>query len=161
MAYLYQINVSNGGVPKQAVPEAYVGAEGVSGDSQRSRTIHGGPDRAVCVFSLEVIQSLQAEGHVITAGSSGENLTVAGLEWTKLTPGDRLHVGESVLLEIASYTVPCERNARWFKDGDFTRISQKHYPGCSRLYARVLSEGIVRTGDEVSIEPARAADECT
>ena len=160
MAYLYQINVSNGGVPKREVPEAHIGAKGVSGDSQRSLNIHGGPDRAVCLFSLEVIQSLQAEGHAITPGSSGENLTVAGVEWAKLAPGDRIRAGESVVLELTSYTEPCERNARWFKDGEFTRISQKHYPGCSRLYARVLAEGRVRKGDQVLVEHAQGAEEC-
>ncbi len=157
MAQLYQINISDGGVPKLPVPQAQISVNGVSGDRQRTPKIHGGPDRAVCVFSLEVIQALQAEGHPIVPGSSGENLTVAGMDWDGLIPGDRLRVGGAVVLEIVSYTAPCEYNARWFIDGNFKRMSQKRHPGWSRVYARVLAEGNVRTGDAVSLDKARRA----
>ena len=152
MGYLQQISVSNGGVPKWPVPKARVRAAGVMGDRQGSPKIHGGRDQAVCLFSLEVIEALQAEGHSIASGSSGENLTVSGVEWSKIQPGSRLRVGETVQLEVVSYTAPCEHNARWFLDGDFSRISQKKHPGWSRVYARVLTEGEVRQGDVVMVE---------
>jgi MOSC domain-containing protein YiiM len=150
--YLYQINISNGGVPKLLVPEAHITSQGVVGDRQRNRDVHGGIDRAVCLFSLEVIQALQAEGHVIEPGASGENLTIAGVDWSSLKPGGRVHIGRQVSLEITSYTAPCTHNARWFVNGDFSRISQKLHPGWSRLYARVLTEGMVRPGDAIVAE---------
>ena len=90
--------------------------------------------------------------HSIEAGSSGENLTIAGIDWEKLKLGDRLQIGPDVRVELMSYTVPCDQNARWFKDGDFKRLSQKKNPGWSRLYARVLVEGVVRPGDAVVIK---------
>jgi MOSC domain-containing protein YiiM len=148
---LYQINLSDGGVPKLPVPRARITVKGVEGDRQRNPAIHGGRNRAVCLFSLEVIEALQAEGHFIAPGSSGENLTLAGIDWPSLKPGDRLSVGE-VVLEVASYTAPCAHNARWFRDGDFSQISHKKYPGRSRVYARVLAEGVVRPGDPVTID---------
>lgn len=150
--YIHQINVSNGGVPKLPVPAARITIHGLVGDRQRSVGIHGGPDRAVCLFSLEVIEALRAEGHAIAPGSSGENLTLAGVEWAQLKPGDRLRIGETVRLEIVSYTAPCRHNAGWFCDGNYKRISQKRHPGWSRLYARVLAEGTVRAGDAVEVE---------
>ncbi|RMD76622.1 MAG: MOSC domain-containing protein, partial [Chloroflexi bacterium] len=36
-----------------------------------------------------------------------------------------------------------------FQRGWFSRISQRLYPGWSRLYARVISEGEVKVGDRV------------
>jgi len=66
--------------------------------------------------------------------------------------GDRLRIGDTVLLEMLSYTSPCKYNAQWFANGEFSRISQKLHPGWSRLYARVLAEGVVRTGDRVTVE---------
>ena len=150
--HLHQISVSDGGVPKLRVSEARITVDGVAGDRQRNREVHGGVDQAVCLFSLEVIEALQAEGHFIKPGSSGENLTVAGLGWAQLTPGDRLRIGDAVVLEIVKYTAPCKYNAQWFTGGDFSRISQKKHPGWSRLYARVLSEGVVRPGDKVVVE---------
>jgi MOSC domain-containing protein YiiM len=141
-------------VPKHPVMEGTVTRDGIIGDRQRSLKVHGGPDRAICLFSLERIEALEEEGHPIRPGSAGENLTIAGLDWEKLKPGDRLHVGPYVELEVTSYTTPCELNARWFREGDYKRISQKKHPGWSRLYARVLREGVVRPGDLVRISGA-------
>jgi len=149
--HLYQINVSDGGVPKRPVLEAFVAATGVEGDRQQNLKFHGGPDRALCLYSQELIERLQDEGHLIEAGFSGENLTLAGLDWEKLKPGDQLQVGPEVLAEIVSYTTPCDKNARWFRNGDYKRVSQKKNPGWSRLYAKVLREGLVRPGDAVTV----------
>ena len=150
--YLHQISVSNGGVPKLAVPQARVTKDGVEGDRQRNLKVHGGPDRAVCIYALERIEALRGEGHSIAPGSAGENFTLAGLEWARITPGTKLRVGHDVLLEVLSYTAPCDHNACWFKDEDFSRISQKKHPGWSRVYARVLAEGIAKQGDPVTVE---------
>jgi MOSC domain-containing protein YiiM len=150
--YLHQISVSSGGVPKLTVPQARVTKDGVEGDRQRNLKVHGGPDRAVCVYSLELIEALRKDGHSIAPGSAGENFTIAGLEWARVIPGTKLRVGDAVRLEVLSYTSPCDHNACWFKDEDFSRISQKKHPGWSRVYARVLSEGIVKQGDKVEVE---------
>ena len=149
--HVYQINVSDGGVPKRPLREARVTERGVEGDRQRNLKVHGGQDRALCLFSQDLIERLQDEGHLIEAGFSGENLTLAGLEWEKLKPGDRLQIGPDVQVEIMSYTAPCDLNARWFRDGDYRRISQKKNPGWSRVYAKVLREGLVTPGDAVEI----------
>jgi MOSC domain-containing protein YiiM len=153
--HVHQINVSDGGVPKRPVLEAKVSNEGIQGDRQRNLKVHGGPERAVCLFSIELIERLQDEGHSIDAGSSGENLTLAGVAWDSLEPGTRLQIGPDVQLEVASYCAPCEWNARWFRDGDISRISQKSNPGWSRLYARVLRIGVVRPGDAVVVKQLR------
>lgn len=152
MAYLYQINVSDGGVPKRSIPEVSITEQGLTGDRQKTPKIHGGPERAVCLYSLELIQALQADGHSIAPGSSGENLTLAGVNWPRLSPGDHVRIGEHVLLEMTSYAVPCKVNGQWFRDLDFKRISHSRYPGWSRLYARVLHEGVVRPLDRVIVE---------
>ena len=149
---VFQINVSDGGVPKLPVPDAYIGERGIEGDRQRNFKIHGGPDRAVCLYSLEQIQALQAEGHSIAPGLLGENITLVGLDWAHIGLGDRVRIGEAVLLEMTSYTTPCKANAQWFSDQRFQRIWHQDYPGWSRLYARVLCEGIVRTGDRVTLD---------
>jgi len=149
--HVYQINLSDGGVPKRPVLEAVITTTGVEGDRQRNLKVHGGLDRALCLFSQDLIERLQDEGHSIEAGSTGENLTFAGLEWEKLKLGDRLQIGPDVQLEIMSYTIPCDQNAQWFRDRDYKRVSQKKNPGWSRFYAKVLREGVVRPGDAVEI----------
>ena len=112
---------------------------------------NGGPTRAVSIYSLELIHALQAEGHPIEAASLGENLTFAGIAWERMVPGARVEVGE-VLLELASYAAPCTNLLAYFRDGEFKRVSQKVHPGWSRLYARVLREGVIQVGDRVRVE---------
>ena len=148
---IFQLNVSNGGVPKLAVREAALTSNGLEGDRQRDLRYHGGPERALCLFALERILELQAEGHPIFPGSVGENLTAVGLDWSGLKPGARLALGEEALVEITSYTSPCKNIAGSFGGGDFKRISQKVHPGDSRLYARVLRPGRLAVGQPVRL----------
>lgn len=148
---IFQLNRSGGGVPKLGVREAFLDANGLEGDKQRDLRFHGGPERALCLFPLELILELQAEGHPVFPGSVGENVTVTGLEWSRIEPGTRLSLGDEALVEITSYTAPCKTIAASFADGDFKRISQKVRPGDSRLYARVLRPGRLAVGHAVRL----------
>ena len=145
------VNVSKGGVPKFSVSGAQVARSGLVGDAQNDTIHHGGPDRAVCIYSLELIRALQQEGHPIDIGTAGENLTVEGIDWQLVAPGALLAVGDDVLLEVVSFTNPCKTIKDSFIDGKFARIAQKLHPGWSRVYARVLKEGRIRPGDAVKV----------
>jgi len=148
---IVQISVSNGGVPKRAVDRAIVWEEGLEGDRQADLRVHGGPTRAVCLYSFEVIEKLRAEGHPIAPGSTGENVTIGALDWDLVVPGVEMKLGNEVHLEITAYTKPCWKNAQWFRDGEYKRMSQSRHPGESRVYARVLRGGEIRVGDSVEL----------
>ena len=150
---IVQISVSPGGVPKRPVESADVTAGGVAGDAQRDLEHHGGPDRALCLFPMELIRTLQAEGHPIAPGQIGENLTVEGLDWDAVAQGVRLLLGEDVLVEVTRYTSPCGNIRAAFTGGNYARVSQKRHPGASRVYARVLRTGAIRRGDPVRLLP--------
>ena len=158
-----QVNVSAGGIPKRPIEHAWVGRFGVEGDRQSEDTLHGGPHRAVCLFALEAIERLQAEGHPLEPGSVGENLTTWGIEWSLLPIGARARVGDELELELASSTTPCAKQMRNFADGNFNRMLIDRHPSDSRMYARVVREGAVRPGDPIVVlAPAadsRAVDE--
>ncbi len=149
--FVHQINTSRGGVPKLPVPAARLEVGGVVGDEQADHKHHGGPDQDLCLYSLEVIEMLRAEGHPIAAGSAGENLTLTGLDWSLMRPGLRIRIGADAVAEVTWPATPCAKNARWFADRDFTRMS---HPGSSRWYARVLAPGDVAAGDPIEIEDA-------
>ncbi len=156
--YIYQLNCSNGGVPKLPVREAQLTPTGLVGDRQRYPLIHGGPERALCLYSLEVIQALQAEGHPISPGTVGENVTVAGLDWSSLTLGRRLALGDEVIVELTSYAGPCRNIRKSFRDGKFKRISQKEHAGEARLYARVIRTGTLAVGQAVRVLDGEAVE---
>lgn len=148
-----QVNVSSGGVPKLPVEHAWVSRLGVEGDAHSERTVHGGPHRAVCLFGIEAIERLQSEGHPVEPGSVGENLTTSGIEWSTLPVGTLARIGDTLLLELASATTPCATQKPNFVDGRFSRISIDHHPSDSRMYARVIEEGEVRSGDTIALQP--------
>ena len=150
-ARIFQLNCSHGGVPKLAVREAMVTELGLVGDDHNFPDIHGGPERALCLFSLDRILELQEEGHSIFPGAVGENVTISGLDWDAITPGQRLTLGDEVLIEITSYTSPCNSMTPTFVDGKYQRISQKVNPGYSRVYARVLRPGRPIVGHPVRV----------
>ena len=151
-ARIFQINVSDGGVPKRPLRMAEVTLDGIKGDRQVDLRYHGGPDRALVLFSLERILALQEEGHPIYPGSIGENITIAGLNWPALAPGTRLRLG-AVEVEITDYASPCSKIGGSFAAERFVRAAQKQHPGWSRLCARVLVPGSVRLGDPVTVLP--------
>ena len=154
---IVQLSVSPGGVPKSAVTEVRVTRLGLEGDGHRDTEHHGGPDRAVCLFSMEAIHTLAAEGHAIAPGAIGENVTIEGLAWAQVVPEVYLRLGEGVLLQVTRYTSPCLTIAPVFTDRQYSRVSQKRHPGFSRVYARVLTEGRLRPGDGVRIISEREA----
>lgn len=148
-ARVVSINRSGGGVPKLSIPEVAITRDGLALDAHRYHG-HGGPDKAVCLYAVERIASLQEEGHPIDIGTTGENLTVAGLEWDTIVPGVRLAVG-AVELECTDWAHPCKTIIASFADGRSGRISPKTHPGWSRIYARVTVEGTVHVGDAVRV----------
>ena len=153
MPTIHSINVNPvGGVPKRAVQEAIIHVDHVVGDKQRNLKYHGGPLRAVCLYSWERIDALRAEGHPIQPGSIGENLTIEGVDWSTVTPGTKLAIGDGVLLEVTTYAAPCRNIAGSFTLNNFMRASQDHHPGWSRVYAKVLRPGTVKVGDSATVE---------
>jgi MOSC domain-containing protein YiiM len=143
------LNVSPGGVPKWPIFSARLGVEGLEGDAHRGSG-HGGPERALCLFSQEVIDLLRQEGHPIEPGAIGENVTISGVDWARVKPGDRLRIGPT-LVEITRYTTPCLNIKGAFVDGEFARVLAARHPGESRAYARVLEIGEITVGDPVEL----------
>lgn len=146
-----QLSSSGGGVPKSAVDAVEVAFDGVVGDRQANRKHHGRPFQALCLWSVDVIDALRAEGHTVHPGATGENVTVAGIDWSTLRPGARLRIG-TVLCELSAWATPCRKIDAWFT-GRSDRILHETHPGWSRVYAWVLEPGTIRTGDEVVVEP--------
>jgi MOSC domain-containing protein YiiM len=141
---LVQLSVSPGGMPKLAVPSAQVTREGVAGDWQQNRKYHGGLDRAICIYSVELYDWLREEGIDLQWGSVGENFTTQGIELGELSAGSRLRVGKCVI-EITKVRVPCRNLNNWDK-----RL-MKLIQGRSGWMARVTKEGLVREGDEIEV----------
>lgn len=132
-----------GGIPKHPVDEAEVTDLGLAGDKHRYHE-HGGADRAVCLFSAEDARSLLRDGVPCEVpGAFGENLRTEGLDYGALRAGDRLAVGDEVVLEIFDVREPC---------GTLKKLDRR-FPdllvGRSGFVCRVVREGTLRAGQPI------------
>jgi len=160
---IIQINVSRGGIPKRAIPDAVITPLGLEGDSWNHPEIHGGPRQAVLLIAEETIEQLKARGYQLYPGALGENLTTRGIDRTQLRLGQRLRVGP-VLLELTKIRVPCatidvygptikqEIYDKKVKAGDHTSPRW----GMSGFYAAVIEPGPVRVDDIITVESTLA-----
>ena len=137
-----------GGVPKPSVNTLHIVESGCIGDKQNDTKHHGGPNRAVCLFSHEVLQTLQQEGHSIFPGSVGENILLNGIQWANISIGSQLEF-DQVVLEVTSDAPPCRTIKDSFLNESFKRISVKIEPESTRWYAKVIQAGVVAVGEAV------------
>ena len=142
---LLQLNVSKGGMPKLPVLFARVTPDGVDGDWQKNRKYHGGPNRAVCIYSTELYDRLRSLGIDLVPGSVGENFTTTGIDLQRLAKGSRVKVGSACVIEITDVRVPCRNLKKW--DADLPEL----IVGFSGWVAKVVTEGDVRPGDRIEV----------
>jgi len=132
-----------GGIPKHAVDSAEIGLLGLVGDKQRFQ-FHGGPNRAVCLFSIEDYRALQKDGVAVEPpGAFGENVLTSGLDFTQLRPDDELVIGDDVRLALHDVREPCKTLKS--VDARFPNLML----GRSGFVCRVLCGGTVRAGMKI------------
>ncbi len=135
--------IGPGGIPKHSVTEARATPDGLVGDKQRYR-IHGGPNRALCLFAIEDYVSLRRDGVACEhPGTFGENVLVQGLDFAQLLPGDMLALGDEVRIELFDVREPC--GTLKSVDARFPNLML----GRSGFVCRVLREGLLRPGQLV------------
>jgi MOSC domain-containing protein YiiM len=131
-----------------------LGAEGLDGDAQADRTVHGGPEKAVCCYPVEHLTDLaQRIGAELAPGAFGENLSVRGLT------EDVVHIGDAFALGTATVQVsqprgPCFKlAARWGHKQLPAILARESISG---YYLRVLRPGVVSAGDELLLVERRS-----
>ncbi|OYX27731.1 MAG: sulfurase [Flavobacteriales bacterium 32-35-8] len=133
----------------------YLGKSDVKDDEVTDRKYHGGEFKACYLFSenhYNYWKNLYPDLDW-NWGMFGENLTVNGLDETKLMIGDIYKIG-SALVQVTQPREPCFKLGVKFGSQKVVKQFVNHgFPG---TYVRVLEEGFVKTGDAASlIEPAK------
>jgi MOSC domain-containing protein YiiM len=152
-AEVVAVCVGAGGIPNHEVGSARVDANGLEGDKHRYHE-HGGPNRAVCLLSEEDVRSLENDGvEVGGPGAFGENLLVRGLDRAALRPGDRLAVGDEVVIELCEVREPCNT----------LKPLDRRFPdlmiGRSGWVCSVVRAGVLAPGQSVHRRAAEPSDE--
>ncbi len=123
---------------------------GIKEDFIASKKHHGGPDQAIYVYGKADYDWWSIElRRELTGGTFGENLTISELESAQFNIGDRLVIG-NVILVITAPRIPCSTLAARMGDPEFVkRYRRAERPG---LYCRVMQAGLITKGDDVKIE---------
>ncbi len=113
---------------------------GLEGDA------HGGDwHRQVSLLAEESIDRMRVKGLEVGPGAFGENMTTRGIDLASLPVGERLGVGETVVLEVTQIGKECSKPcAIYYKVGECVM------PG-EGIFARVLEGGEIARGDEIKI----------
>ena len=137
------------GIFKEPV-EGRVGVKtlNLEGDGQADLLGHGGPFRAVYVYSFDNYAYWEGElgRSDFTFGQFGENLTVEGMLDQDVHVGDIFRIG-TVLVQVTQPRVPCYKLA--IKMGVEGFYQQLLDSGRLGFYFRVLEEGEVGAGDVI------------
>jgi MOSC domain-containing protein YiiM len=144
--------VASGFVKSPVTGPVAVGPLSLAGDTQADLRVHGGPDKAVCIYPAEHYASWRRDQpeHVamLVPGGFGENLTTVGLDENTICIGDVLRVG-SALLQVTQPRQPCFKLALRFADPHLPRAMQR--TGRSGWYARVLEDGLVENSSPIIV----------
>jgi MOSC domain-containing protein YiiM len=142
MASVVDINISERkGIVKTPVSEArLVVGFGIAGDA------HGGSwHRQVSLLGQESIDKMKAQGLPgLSSGQFAENITTEGICLFELPVGTRLQIGPAVV-EVTQIGKECHHHCAIYQ-----KVGSCVMP-LEGIFAKVLTEGIVRPGDAISI----------
>ena len=121
-----------------------LGPTGLAGDEQADTVNHGGPDKAVCVYSFRHYPHWErALGRPLAFGAFGENFTVDEWDEADVCIGDVFAAG-TARVQVSQPRVPCWKLAmKWGLDELPALVTES---GATGFYFRVLEPGEVTTG---------------
>jgi len=128
----------------------FLGKSDVKNDEVTDRKHHGGEFKACYLFSenqYEFWKNLYPNLDW-NWGMFGENLTIEGLDETKLFIGDIYKIGNA-LVQITQPREPCFKFG--YKFGSQMALKQFINHGFSGTYVRILKEGFVKTGESFEL----------
>lgn len=120
-------------VPKAVLKENY----GIIGDA------HAGTTRQVSLLAEESIEKMKTKGLKIGPGDFAENITTTEINLWDLNIGQKLRIGEDVILEITQKGKECHTRCNiYYQAGDCVMPKEG-------VFAKVLKGGEVKAGGEI------------
>jgi MOSC domain-containing protein YiiM len=127
----------------------WLGETNLVGDGQADLKHHGGPDRALLIYSAEHYPAWNDRfGRALEFGSFGENFTVSIANETTVCLGDRW-VANDIEIEVSQPRLPCFKLARRLNMPGLNLEVVKNRKG--GWYARTLKQGTVEAGQTLKL----------
>jgi MOSC domain-containing protein YiiM len=129
--------------------EVAIGPLGLVGDEYADKANHGGADQAVYAYAREDLDWWTEQlGRELRDGIFGENVTTAGIDISAAPIGQTWRMG-TVVVQVTAPRIPCVTFKSWLDEPHWVkRFAAAGRPGG---YLRVLTPGVVRAGDELTV----------
>jgi MOSC domain-containing protein YiiM len=116
---------------------------GLKGDAHSSAGSH----RQLSLLSMTSIEKMRGLGVDVGPGDFAENLTVEGDELVlyKLRIGQRLKVGQDIVLEVTQIGKTCHDRCQIFKQVGTCVMPREG------IFTRIIKGGPVKSGDQISL----------
>ena len=105
---------------------------------------HGGSERQVSLLAFERIEDMKKDLATLKVGDFAEDITTVGLSASRLKPGMRVAVGDS-LLEITQIGKTCHHGCSIRKEVGYCIMPKEG------VFGKVLRGGAVAKGDGIEI----------
>ncbi|MBV8739695.1 MAG: MOSC domain-containing protein [Alphaproteobacteria bacterium] len=112
--------------------------------------------RQVHLIHAELHDELRQKGFTVQPGQMGENITTSGVDLLELATGTRLHIGETAVVEVTGLRNPCAQLDKIYKGlmaATLDRDAEGNLVRKAAIMGIVLTEGEIRPGDPIRIEP--------
>lgn len=128
----------------------WLGKANLIGDGQADLKHHGGPEKAVFVYSREHYKKWQEELGIndMITGGMGENFSVENVTERSISIGDTFQIGDAVV-QVSQPRQPCWKPARRYKMKKLALLIQN--TGRTGWYFRVLQAGLVEAGQKFTL----------
>jgi MOSC domain-containing protein YiiM len=135
------------GIFKSAVDgRVHLAFENLAGDGQADLRVHGGPDKAVCVYSADHYPFWREQLGVQECGPGwfGENFSIQGQTEIDVSIGDTFRIGTAVV-QVSQPRAPCWKLGRRWNRLDMPKLVVQS--GRTGWYLRVIETGNVERGE--------------
>jgi hypothetical protein len=117
----------------------FIAGVGIEGDR------HAVESGARTIRQVLLIDEDTLEGFGLVSGQVRENVTVSGIDIHDVEVGQRVALGDDVVVEITQFCVPCERMDE-VRPGLREEIFEQR-----GMLSTVISGGVVNVGDEIKV----------
>ncbi|MFC3885189.1 MOSC domain-containing protein [Bacillus songklensis] len=147
---LFQRKSIETGIYKQPIDgRVFVSSLNIEGDGQADLAVHGGADKAVCLYSMDHYAYWEELlNRKLDYGAFGENLTISGVTEEDIMIGDIYRMGE-VVFQVSLPRQPCFKISVKWNEPSLPMLVQE--TGFSGFYFRVLQEGYIETGQPLQL----------
>jgi MOSC domain-containing protein YiiM len=168
---------------KDAQRKIEVTKEGIVGDYNHYRTValKGTPNRAVSIWTTDVLDTLKSGQYPVEVGDLGENISIEGVNFTYFQVGKQYHFAgkhdgdnenEGVVIEITEKMDPCANLCKLPYINEPSLQPKERIQKCQNLlttldqkegmrgwYAKVIRSGTIQAGDTVQLVAESNSDD--